>query len=274
MTVKQKQILALLLCALLALSFLTACGKTEATADTQPSADTQQTQADAAGDTKAADTKASADQETNDTKDTAKSDGKPAADADTKSSADAQQTPADAADDTKTDDRNQKETTDMEHTKVKFTMENGGTFTMEMYPEYAPKTVENFLELVESGYYAGTTFHRVYPGFMAQGGEGAETPSIKGEFASNGFTQNTLRHTRGVVSMARTTMKDSASSQFFICYDTADFLDGEYAAFARVVDGMETVDAFCDIEREYNGFDRVATSPVEPIVIASAEVVA
>lgn len=268
MTVKHKQILALLLCALLALSFLTACGKTEATADTQPSADTRQTQADAADDTKAAD------QETANAKDTAKSDGKPAADADTKSSADAQQTPADAADDTKTNDRNQKETTDMEHTKVKFTMENGGTFTMEMYPEYAPKTVENFLELVESGYYAGTTFHRVYPGFMAQGGEGAETPSIKGEFASNGFTQNTLRHTRGVVSMARTTMKDSASSQFFICYDTADFLDGEYAAFTRVVDGMETVDAFCDIEREYNGFDRVATSPVEPIVIASAEVVA
>ena len=162
----------------------------------------------------------------------------------------------------------------MEHTKVKFTMENGGTFTMELYPEYAPKTVENFIKLVESGYYAGTTFHRVYPGFMAQGGEGAETPSIKGEFASNGFSQNTLKHTRGVVSMARTTMKDSASSQFFICYDTADFLDGEYAAFARVVDGMETVDAFCDIEREYNGFDRVATSPVEPIVIASAEIVA
>lgn len=260
---KQKQFFALLFCVLLALAALTACGnQTTTTADTQVSGDTQQTQSDAAADTKAA-----ADQETKNEKDAAKSGDKTAADADTKTAADTQQTQPDAADD-------KKETTDMEHTKVKFTMENGGTFTMELYPEYAPKTVENFLELVESGYYAGTTFHRVYPGFMAQGGEGAETASIKGEFASNGFTQNTLKHTRGVVSMARTTMKDSASSQFFICYDTADFLDGEYAAFARVVDGMETVDAFCEIEREYNGFDRVATSPVEPIVIASAEVVA
>ena len=152
---KQKQILALLVCVLLALTALTACG------------------------------------------------GKPGADADENPSADAQPAQADAADDTKADDRNEKETTDMEHTKVKVTMENGGTFTMELYPEYAPKTVENFIKLVESGYYAGTSFHRVYPGFMAQGGEGAETPSIKGEFASNGFTQNTLKHTRGVVSMAR-----------------------------------------------------------------------
>ncbi len=165
-----------------------------------------------------------------------------------------------------------KENTTMEHKQVRFTMENGGTFTIELYPEYAPKTVENFLKLAESNYYAGTTFHRIYPGFMAQGGEGAEVPSIKGEFASNGFAQNTLRHTRGVVSMARTTAKDSASSQFFICYDTADFLDGDYAAFGKVTDGMDTVDAFCEIEREYNGFDRVPTSPVEPIVIKSCEV--
>ena len=165
-----------------------------------------------------------------------------------------------------------KENTTMEHKQVRFTMENGGTFTIELYPEYAPKTVENFLKLAVSNYYAGTTFHRIYPGFMAQGGEGAEVPSIKGEFASNGFAQNTLRHTRGVVSMARTTAKDSASSQFFICYDTADFLDGDYAAFGKVTDGMDTVDAFCEIEREYNGFDRVPTSPVEPIVIKSCEV--
>ena len=167
-----------------------------------------------------------------------------------------------------------KEDTAMEHTKVLFTMETGGTFTIELYPEYAPKTVENFIKLVESGYYTGTTFHRVYPGFMAQGGEGADTPSIKGEFASNGFSQNTLSHTRGVVSMARTSVKDSASSQFFICYDdVSDSLDGDYAAFGKVIDGMDTVDAFCEVEREYNGFDRVPTSPVEPIVIASAEIV-
>ena len=167
-----------------------------------------------------------------------------------------------------------KEKTTMEHTKVLFTMENGGTFTIELYPEYAPKTVENFIKLVESGYYTGTTFHRVYPGFMAQGGEGADTPTIKGEFASNGFSQNTLSHTRGVVSMARTSVKDSASSQFFICYDNVSYsLDGDYAAFGKVIDGMETVDAFCEVEREYNGFDRVPTAPVEPIVIASAEIV-
>ena len=167
-----------------------------------------------------------------------------------------------------------KEDTNMEHTKVLFTMENGGTFTIELYPEYAPKTVENFIKLVESGYYTGTTFHRVYPGFMAQGGEGADTPTIKGEFASNGFSQNTLSHTRGVVSMARTSVKDSASSQFFICYDDVSYsLDGDYAAFGKVIDGMETVDAFCEVEREYNGFDRVPTAPVEPIVIASAEIV-
>ena len=167
-----------------------------------------------------------------------------------------------------------KEDTPMKHTKVLFTMETGGTFTIELYPECAPKTVENFIKLVESGYYTGTTFHRVYPGFMAQGGEGADTPSIKGEFASNGFSQNTLSHTRGVVSMARTSVKDSASSQFFICYDdVSDSLDGDYAAFGKVIDGMDTVDAFCEVEREYNGFDRVPTSPVEPIVIASAEIV-
>lgn len=167
-----------------------------------------------------------------------------------------------------------KEETTMEHTRVLFTMENGGTFTIELYPEYAPKTVENFIKLVESGYYTGTTFHRVYPGFMAQGGEGADTPTIKGEFASNGFSQNSLSHTRGVVSMARTSVKDSASSQFFICYDDVSYsLDGDYAAFGKVIDGMETVDAFCEVEREYNGFDRVPTAPVEPIVIASAEIV-
>ena len=182
---KQKQILALLLCVLLALTALTACGgKPETTADTPSSADTQPAQADPADDTKA-DAANAADQGTANAKDTAKSDGKTAADADKNPPADTQPTQADAATDTTADDRNQKETTDMEHTKVKFTMENGGTFTMELYPEYAPKTVENFIKLVESGYYAGTTFHRVYPGFMAQGGEGAETPSIKGEYAKH-----------------------------------------------------------------------------------------
>jgi len=159
----------------------------------------------------------------------------------------------------------------MENPKVQFTMENGGTFTLELYPAYAPATVENFLALVERGYYTGTTFHRVYPGFMAQGGEGAPTASVKGEFASNGFAQNTLSHQRGVVSMARTAVPDSASSQFFICYDDASFLDGDYAAFGKVTDGMETVDAFCEIPRTFNGMDRIPTAPMEDIVIAAAK---
>lgn len=161
----------------------------------------------------------------------------------------------------------------MEHTKVCFTMENGQSFTAELYPEYAPQTVENFIALVKRGYYSGTTFHRVYPGFMAQGGEGEKTASIKGEFASNGFAQNTLSHTRGVLSMARTAIPDSASSQFFVCYGDASFLDGDYAAFGKVIDGMETVDAFCDVPRTFNGMDRVATSPLEDIVIAGAKIV-
>ena len=240
---KRSRLLALLLCAVLALGVFAACGKTAGETSTTAAPGTS---AEAAKDTTEA------------AKDTTEA---------------AQTTSADENQTTQPSDEGEKETTDMQHTKVKFTMENGGTFTMELYPEFAPTTVENFVNLVKSGYYSGTKFHRVYPGFMAQGGEGASVPSIKGEFASNGFAQNTLSHTRGVVSMARTTVKDSASSQFFICYDDASFLDGDYAAFGKVIDGMDVVDAFCDIERVSNGFDRVATSPVEDIVIAKAEIV-
>ena len=261
---KQFKPLALLLCLLLMLGVFSACGKTatEGTtpADSSTSAAEAQTQtSEAATDTKS---ESGAAAETKAAKDTKG-----------ESAAAAVGATENKATETQPSEQGKKETTDMEHTKVKFTMENGGTFTMELYPEYAPKTVENFIRLVKSGYYSGTTFHRIYPGFMAQGGKGADTPSIKGEFASNGFTQNTLSHTRGVVSMARTTVKDSASSQFFICYDDASFLDGDYAAFAKVIDGMDTVDAFCEIERVSNGFDRVPTSPVEDIVIQSAEIV-
>ena len=159
-------------------------------------------------------------------------------------------------------------------------MENGGTFKIELYPEYAPKTVENFLKLVSEGFYDGLTFHRVVDDFMAQGGDPAlsgkkTADSIYGEFASNGFAQNTLHHDRGVISMARTNMPDSASSQFFICYsDTyAGSLDGNYAAFGKVIEGMETVDDFLKVERTYNGFDTSPATPVTPIVIAHAEVV-
>lgn len=248
---RSSKALCLLLCALLALSLFAACGKAEKGETASTDAPTSES-APAADPTEPV-------KGTADAKDAKGETGESAA--------------STAAAESKEANEDKKETTDMEHTKVQFTMENGDTFTMELYPEYAPQTVENFVKLVKSGYYSGTKFHRIYPGFMAQGGEGADTPSIKGEFASNGFSQNTLSHTRGVVSMARANAKDSASSQFFICYDDATFLDGDYAAFGKVIDGMKTVDDFCRIARVSNGFDRVATSPVEDIVIAKAEIV-
>ena len=134
-------------------------------------------------------------------------------------------------------------------------MENGATFVIELMPEYAPKTVENFRNLVESGFYNGLTFHRVIDGFMAQGGDpmgtgmGGSDKNIVGEFSGNGFNDNKLSHQRGVISMARSANPNSASSQFFICYGDCAFLDGQYAAFGKVIEGMETVDDFLKIKR-------------------------
>ena len=163
--------------------------------------------------------------------------------------------------------------------KVKVIMENHGEFTIELYPEFAPATVANFLKLAGSGFYDGTIFHRVVDNFMAQGGDpegtgmGGADETIKGEFAANGFTQNTLSHTRGVISMARSMMPDSASSQFFICYsDDCSFLDGNYAAFGKVIEGMESVDSFLDEYRTYNSMGEKA-SPVEPIRIKTMTVI-
>lgn len=162
---------------------------------------------------------------------------------------------------------------------VKFTMENGGEFIIELYPEFAPETCENFISLVSEGFYDGLTFHRVIDSFMAQGGDpegtgfGGSSKTIKGEFARNGFKQNTLSHTRGVVSMARSSISyDSASSQFFICYDDVTFLDGDYAAFGKVIEGMEVVDAFLDVEREIDSSGN-KSAPKTPIVIEKAEVI-
>ena len=169
-----------------------------------------------------------------------------------------------------------------DHPQVKVTMENGKSFTIELYPEFAPETVEHFLKLVDSGFYDGVPFHRVVKGFMAQGGDpdgdGNSNPgeeTIHGEFAANGFTQNTLSHTRGVVSMARSQDPDSASSQFFICYSDnyTSSLDGSYAAFGKVIEGMETVDEFTEGEFNYNSIGELA-SPVNPIIMAKAERVA
>lgn len=165
-----------------------------------------------------------------------------------------------------------------ENVKVLVEMENGENFTLELYPEYAPQTVQNFVDLVMDGFYDGVGFHRVVDGFMAQGGDpegtgmGGSGVTIPGEFAANGFTQNTLSHTRGVISMARSNDPDSASSQFFICYGDASFLDGSYAAFGKVVDGMETVDGFLDVERTFNSMGEEA-SPLEPITMKSVTIV-
>ena len=162
--------------------------------------------------------------------------------------------------------------------KVLVKMAEGGEFTLELYPDYAPQTVTNFVDLVEDGFYDGLSFHRVVDGFMAQGGDpkgdgtGGSGQEIPGEFSSNGFSQNTLSHTRGVISMARSMNPDSASSQFFICYEDCSFLDGNYAAFGKVIDGMEVVDSFCDVQRSYNSMGECAV-PVDPIIIESMEVI-
>ncbi|MBR6983738.1 MAG: peptidylprolyl isomerase [Ruminococcus sp.] len=136
-------------------------------------------------------------------------------------------------------------------------MENGKKIKIELYPDIAPISCENFEKLVKSGFYDGLTFHRVIPGFMIQGGcpngtgTGGPGWTIKGEFASNGV-KNDLKHTRGVLSMARSMMPDSAGSQFFIMHDDAPHLDGQYAAFGKVVEGMEVVDEIAETATDYN----------------------
>ena len=135
-------------------------------------------------------------------------------------------------------------------------MENGQTMKGELYPETAPISVANFVELANSGFYDGVIFHRVIPGFMIQGGDpegtgcGGPGYCIKGEFKSNGF-QNDLKHTEGVLSMARTMIPDSAGSQFFIMHKTSPHLDGEYAAFGKIIEGMETVNAIAKTATNY-----------------------
>ncbi|MGI6029862.1 MAG: peptidylprolyl isomerase [Candidatus Heteroscillospira sp.] len=135
---------------------------------------------------------------------------------------------------------------------VSFEMENGGVIRAELYPEIAPNTVNNFISLVNSGYYNGLIFHRVIKGFMIQGGcpegtgMGGPGYRIKGEFSGNGFKQNKLKHDRGVLSMARSMYPDSAGSQFFIMHAPAPHLDGQYAAFGKVIEGMDVVDAIAN----------------------------
>ncbi|NLZ45154.1 MAG: peptidylprolyl isomerase [Clostridiales bacterium] len=152
------------------------------------------------------------------------------------------------------------------------------SFTVTLYPEHAPITCENFEKLVSEKFYDGLIFHRVVEGFMAQGGDpegtgrGGAPETIKGEFKGNGV-DNTLSHKRGVISMARSTENDSASSQFFICYnDVSSSLDGSYAAFGEVTDGMDVVDEFLKVERSVNSMGEIAI-PIIDITIKKAEMI-
>lgn len=140
---------------------------------------------------------------------------------------------------------------------TKIEMKNGNSMTLELYSDIAPKTVENFVDLVKKGFYDGLKFHRVISGFMIQGGDpqgtgmGGPGHTIVGEFASNGFDNN-LKHTRGVISMARSMNPNSAGSQFFIMHKDAPHLDGQYAAFGMLIDGFDTLDEIAAVDTDYN----------------------
>ena len=154
---------------------------------------------------------------------------------------------------------------------VRITMDSGKTIRLELYPEIAPITVENFLDLVNKGFYNGLSFHRIIPGFMIQGGDpsgngtGGPGYKIKGEFKSNGVN-NDIKHERGVISMARAFDPNSAGSQFFIMHKDAPHLDGEYAAFGKVIEGLEAVDEIASVE---TGFQ---DAPVKKVVMEKMEV--
>ncbi len=157
------------------------------------------------------------------------------------------------------------------NTMIVIEMENGKKIKIELYPEIAPITCENFENLVKQGFYNGLTFHRVINGFMIQGGDpegtgmGGSGTNIKGEFEANGV-KNDLKHTRGVISMARSMMPDSASSQFFIMHKDAPHLDGSYAAFGKVVEGIEVVDEIAETEVDWND------KPTKPQIMKSVTI--
>lgn len=164
----------------------------------------------------------------------------------------------------------------MNERKVKITVKGFGTMIAELYPEMAPKTVENFVKLVKEGFYAGTIFHRVIPGFMIQGGgfteshEQKHADAIPGEFRANGFAANTLKHTRGVLSMARTMDPNSASSQIFVMHENSPHLDGQYAAFGKVIEGDEVIDAIANVATTTKMF-YYQDWPIDDVVIESME---
>ena len=157
-------------------------------------------------------------------------------------------------------------------TKAIIEMENGGVMTLELYPETAPITVENLVKLAKEGFYNGLNFHRVIPGFMIQGGDptgtgmGGPGYQIKGEFAANGVN-NPLKHTRGVISMARSARPDSAGSQFFIMHQNAPHLDGSYAAFGKMTDGFDVLDRIANVPTDWSD------KPVKPQKMKSVTIV-
>jgi peptidyl-prolyl cis-trans isomerase B (cyclophilin B) len=165
----------------------------------------------------------------------------------------------------------------MKHPKIKITVRDFGEMTAELYPEKAPKTVENFLALIENNFFSGLIFHRVIKGFMIQGGgfneafEQQEAEAIRGEFLANGFMDNDLRHTRGVLSMARTSDPNSASSQFFVMHKDAPHLDAQYAGFGKLTDGFDVLDQIASVPTGRMGwYDDV---PRTPVVIDKIEVI-
>ena len=165
----------------------------------------------------------------------------------------------------------------MSNPKIKIVVRDFGEMIAELYPEKAPKTVENFLGLVEKGFYSGMIFHRVIRGFMIQGGgyderfEEKDADAIRGEFAANGFAQNDIKHEKGVLSMARTQNPNSASSQFFIMHENAPYLDRQYAGFGKVIEGVDIVDRIACVPTGRMGwFDDV---PKTMVVIDRMEVI-
>lgn len=165
----------------------------------------------------------------------------------------------------------------MNNPKIKIFVRDFGEMTAELYPDKAPNTVKNFLSLIEKDFFSGMIFHRVIRGFMIQGGGFDESfkqkkaDAIKGEFIANGFVQNDLRHTRGVLSMARTSDPDSASSQFFIMHKDSPHLDAQYAGFGKVIEGLEVIDLIAGVKTGRLGwYDDV---PKTPVVIEKIEVV-
>ena len=161
---------------------------------------------------------------------------------------------------------------------IKINVRDFGTMTAELYPEKAPKTVANFIKLADEGFFSGLIFHRVIKGFMIQGGGYTEDMSdtdaeaIKGEFKANGFMQNDLKHTRGVLSMARTSDPNSASSQFFVMHQDAPHLDAQYAGFGKLTDGFDVLDAIASVKTGNYGW-YMQDVPRTPVVIDSIEVV-